>query len=194
MKKTTKLEQIKHFFGLIWLVMKLVWETLRNKWVWIGIAFITWTWIIAWFNSNYEIKTSFKFGVYQRGTVKKLTVAPTVVAQVVKPTSTPLTEEQIVKQAKNGDILWNIYMLESTRGKNDGCRLKGEGFAGFGVMDGKTVVCYPTFEKAVERAAYWFDKLEPEVNLINALCSWNLGKLPRGKHMNCHYYQSYMSL
>jgi len=101
------------------------------------------------------------------------------------------SEFEIVTNTKNGNILWNIYQLETQRGKTDGCRISGEGYGGFGVMDSGKVVCYPTFEKAVERASYWLSKLEPEKNLVDALCTWNLGT--RGM-VNCHYYQSYLSL
>lgn len=120
--------------------------------------------------------------------VKKLTQMP---VEAKKKEVKPRTEFEIVTNTKYGDILWNIYQLESQRGLTDGCRLKGGGYGGFGVMDGSEVVCYPTFEKAVERASYWLGKLEPEKNLVSALCAWNLGT--KGL-VNCHYYQDYISL
>lgn len=190
MKKHTKLEQIKHFLSLIWLLIKLLWKTIRNKYVWFAIGFIVWTYCIAWFNANYEVKAMWKFGIYPRSTVsKKLTVAPQVMAQTIKPTPMPLTEEQIVKQAKYGDELWNIYMLESTRGKNDGCRKSGQ-FGGFGVMSLGVPACYESFEKAVERASYWYEKIRDNNDLATSVCIWNLGT----KVNNCMYYQKFMSL
>jgi hypothetical protein len=105
-----------------------------------------------------------------------------------------LSEYDIVMKQPHGDVLWDIYMLESTRGLADHCRVSGEGWGGFGVMDDKhKVVCYPTFEQAAIRASYWFNKLNPQKNLVNALCVWNLGGV-NAPYANCQYYQKYLSL
>lgn len=103
-----------------------------------------------------------------------------------------LTEQEIVMKQPHGSVLWNIYMLESTRGKADWCRLNGKGWGGFGVMnENHKVACYETFEKAVERAEHWLTKLNPDKNLASALCQYNLGT---PNLVNCNYYQDYLSL
>jgi hypothetical protein len=102
-----------------------------------------------------------------------------------------LTEYDIVMKQAHGEVLWDIYMLESTRGIADHCRVSGEGWGGFGVMVDGDVYCYPTFEKAVERAEHWFSLLQPDKSLVGALCAWNLGT--KGL-VNCDYYQKYLSL
>ena len=114
-----------------------------------------------------------------------------VVKKVVASGNKEVSEYDIVMKQPHGKVLWDIYMLESTRGKNDGCRLSGEGWGGFGVMVEGQVYCYPSFEKAVERAEHWFSLLEPDKSLVGALCAWNLGT--KGL-VNCDYYQSYLSL
>lgn len=106
------------------------------------------------------------------------------------PTSAPRSEKEIIDSKKHAEVLWKIYGLESTWGKNDGCRLNGKGYGGFGVMNEGQVICYPTFEKAVERAEYWLISLGVDKDLATALCTWNTGV----KQPNCHYYQSYLSL
>lgn len=187
----TTWEKTVHFFGMIWFILKEIGSLLTKKWFWLTLAFILWTYLISWFNSNYQIKASWKFGIYERTTtIKKPTVVPAVKAKEVKPVVVALSEEQIVKQAKHGDELWKIYMLESTRGKNDGCRLSGKGYAGFGVMGASGPQCYPTFEKAVERASYWYEKVRLGNTLDEALCIWNLGL----KQPQCHYSQTYHTL
>ena len=120
--------------------------------------------------------------------VKKATVVPVAEA---KKEVVARSEFEIVNTQKHGQILWNIYQLESGRGKADNCRKTGAGFGGFGVMNAGEVICYPTFEKAVERANYWLEKMEPEKSLVSALCQWNLGT--KGL-VNCNYYQNYLSL
>lgn len=115
--------------------------------------------------------------------IQKVEVTPT-------PTPVPKSERQIIDGTKHAEVLWKVYGLESTWGKADGCRINGQGYAGFGVMDSGKVVCYPTFEKAVERAEYWLVKNGVDKDLATALCTWNTGV----KQPNCQYYQSFLSL
>lgn len=100
-------------------------------------------------------------------------------------------ERDIVMSMPHGEILWKIYQLETQRGKTDNCRITNRGYAGFGVTVDGVVYCYPTFEKATRRAEYWFNELNPDQNLISALCQWNTGV---GGLATCPYYQSYLSL
>lgn len=117
--KKTKFEQIKHFFSLIWLIIKLIWATLRNKWVWLAVAFVTWSYFLAWFSSNYEIKTSFKFGIYQRGTVKKASTMTVKASETIKPTPTPKLINKAFEEAYD-----TVWFNESNRG-NDKTGLNG---------------------------------------------------------------------
>ena len=186
----TPWEKTIHFFGMIWFILKEIGKLLTKRWFWLTLAFILWSYGIAWFNANYQIKASWKFGIYERTTtVKKPNVMTVQAKEEKKPVVVAKTEEEIVKQAKYGEELWNIYMLESTRGKNDGCRRSGQ-FAGFGVMGANGVQCYPTFEKAVERASYWYERIRKDNTLDEALCIWNLGI----KQPQCRYSQTYHTL
>ena len=135
--------------------------------------------------------------------VKKQASMPSkIVLNSEKATTLPKSEFEIVNNSKYGQIMWKIYQMETQRGETDNCRLRGAGFGGFGVKsDPKTVVCYESFEKAVERANYWFGLLNPEKNLVDALCSWNRGTAPPpkgtrpvGGFVNCSYYQDYITL
>lgn len=111
-------------------------------------------------------------------------------------TQVPFSEEAIVKSLKNGEVVWKVYGLESTWGKNDYCRANGKGYGGFGVLDNNSkIVCYQSFQEAAERAEYWLVKNGIETDLIDGLCSYNLGHLENGlKHVNCKYYLDYLSL
>jgi hypothetical protein len=102
------------------------------------------------------------------------------------------SEKEIILSRKNGEVLWKIYGLESSWGRNDYCRQSGKGYGGFGVMNNKEVVCYESFEKAVERAEYWFENALKiaKGDLATALCYWNLGEL----QVNCKYYQAFLTL
>lgn len=123
------------------------------------------------------------------------------------PTPTPIikimTEKELVLSTKHGEQLWKIYQLESQRGKEDWCRNNNLGYGGFGIKVDNKIVCYPTFQKAVERAEYWIVDMGIDKNLVNALCTWNLGfnriKDANGKekiipHTNCGYYQNYLAV
>ena len=104
------------------------------------------------------------------------------------------TEEQIVKSQKHGEVLWKVYQLESQRGQEDYCRIQGKGYGGFGVKDDdEKIVCYPTFEQAVERAQYWLVQDGIEDDFVNGLCIYNLGG-KNAPYSNCNYYQNYLGV
>lgn len=111
---------------------------------------------------------------------------------IILPSPTPKlrTEREIIFASKHGSVLWKIYGLESTWGKADSCRIRGNGFAGFGVMNAGQVVCYDTFQIAVDRADYWLTKNGVDKDLATALCLWNTGK----PEINCMYYQNFLTL
>ena len=118
-----------------------------------------------------------------------------VLIQIRLPTLTPTsktskakTEREIIMAQKHGEILWKIYGLETTWGKNDYCRPNGYG--GFGVMNTGQVVCYESFEKAVDRAEYWLTKNGVDKDLAVSLCLWNEGVARN----DCPYYKSYLTL
>ena len=193
----TPWEKTVHFFGMIWFILKEIGKLLTKRWFWLTLAFILWSYGIAWFNSNYQIKASWKFGIYERTTTaKKPTVMTVQAKEEKKPIVIAKTEEEIVKEQKHGEILWNIYQLETQRGKTDFCRKIGT-FGGFGVKNDKNEIhCYMTFKEAAERASYWFGTHYPSKTLVDALCTWNKGtkERPTGGYMNCWYYQEYMKL
>lgn len=107
-----------------------------------------------------------------------------------EPPMKPLSDKEIVMTQKHGDVLWKIYALETSRGKNDICRNNGQGYGGYGVMSSGVVVCYPTFIQATERAEYWLSKNGVDTDLAMALCLWNVGIATR----NCDYYKNYLTL
>lgn len=191
-----KLEQIKQLGRLIGYILKTIWQVIRNKNIWIAVGFIVWTYLVAFFNANYYTQSPVKewqpivVSIYKAvKPIKKASNSLKKVLAKVKAPVVPLSEEQIVKGAKYGDELWNIYMLESTRGKADNCRKSGK-FGGFGVMGLNGPQCYDTFEYAVERAEYWYTRIRKDNDLATSVCIWNLGT----KVDNCMYYQKFMSL
>lgn len=103
------------------------------------------------------------------------------------PTPKVSGEEAVIKTQKYGEVLWRIYQLETQRGLTDWCRLNNQGFGGFGVKDNDKIVCYPTFEKAVERANYWFGEIQNGRTLHGALCKWS----GMGDVVDCLYARSY---
>ena len=118
-------------------------------------------------------------------------LTPTKIFGTPTVTPRPRTEKEIILAQKHGEVLLKIYQLESSSGKNDYCRNNKLGWGGFGVMDRGSIVCYKTFELAASRANFWLGKLEPEKNLVSALCAYNLGT--KGL-VNCVYAQHYNSL
>lgn len=180
---------------MIGYIFGVAFKTLKDRRTWLVVAFIVWSYLIAYFNANYYTQSPVK--EWQRIIVPRQSVKPIKNARVMtveaketkKPIPVPLTEEQLVKSQKHGDELWNIYMLESTRGKNDGCRLEGK-WGGFGVMSLGKPACYDTFKIAVERASYWYEKIRKDNDLDTSLCIWNLGI----RQPMCKYSMTYHTL
>ena len=179
------MDKIKHFFSLIGFIFIEAWKQLRMKRTWVIVGLIVWTYLISWFSSNYYIQSPVKewrcmvcsrYPKKAPVSVKRVSVL-TKEDVIDSAPKAPQTEEQIVKSQKHGDILWKIYFLESTHGKNDACRKSGK-FGGFGVMNDKnTPACYDTFQLAADRAEYWFAKALEGHTLAEALCIWNTGKV-----------------
>lgn len=136
--------------------------------------------------------------------IDKNAVITPLPTEKITPTTTPKvvrvkTEKEIIDSYKHATTLWKVYQLETQRGKTDFCRLNSKGFGGFGVKSSGKIVCYESFEKAVERAEYWLIKNGLEKNLVNALCTYNLGHNRNERneivpYMNCKYYQYFLKV
>lgn len=192
MKKYTLWEKIKHFGAFISYLFFTVVDIVKDKRTWLVVAFITWTYLIAWFNANYYTQSPVKQWqpmIVPRH-IKKQAVVPVKASETKKQVVVPKTEKEIVMGQKWGAELWKIYFLESTHGKNDGCRLSGK-FGGFGVMEAKgKPACYDTFEEAAIRANYWYDLIRSKYSLTESLCMWNTGV-----NVNkCNYSDTYLVL
>ena len=153
-------------------------------------------WLITAFNSwSVKHEIIWQSPILLQTPVYIREVKPIIKIQKVEVTPTPtpieLTDKQEIDKTKHAEVLWKIYGLESTWGKADGCRINGNGYAGFGVMSEGKVICYPTFQIAVEWAEYWLVKNGVDKDLVSTLCLWNLGT-PNLK--NCNYYQNYITL
>ena len=185
-RKVKKIGKKIRFYGLIACIL-----------LGFGLAFYLFYKVSAFYDENrvlFQFPIKFQAPVRIEKRVKEVKNNATMPVEAKKKVEKPVvakSEFEIIINTKYGDILWKIYQLETQRGLTDGCRIRGNGFGGFGVMNEGEVICYPTFEKAVERASFWLGKLEPEKSLASALCQWNLGQ--KGL-INCIYYQDYISL
>lgn len=117
-------EKTVHFFGMIWFILKEIGKPFTKRWFWLVISFILYSYMIAWFNSNYEIKASFKWGVYERApktlerkegakeeqiSTPSASLVKTVVAKEVKPTTVfPHKKFLTDKGAETRQIVMNI--------------------------------------------------------------------------------------
>ena len=101
------------------------------------------------------------------------------------------SEKALILAKKHGDLLWRVYGLESTWGKNDACKNSGK-YNGFGYgQNTSSWNCFDSFEEVVEKVNTWFDKRFKEgMAEAPALCYYNTGV----KEVNCKYYQNYLTL
>ena len=83
-----------------------------------------------------------------------------------------------------------IFGLESTWGKNDGCRNKGL-YNGYGYRQNSFEwVCYETQEEVRGHVISRIKELTKTMDLETAMCYYNTGHKTKG----CKYYQNYLSI
>ena len=124
------------------------------------------------------------------------------IAKAIEPTPTPdpwyylptdrtITNREIA-QADNKYILWSVYRLESSRGKNDGCKNSGK-FNGYGY--GQSTFswnCFDTFEEVTRLVDKWFNTRKAEgYTLSEAVCYYNTGIKQQS---DCDYLTKFNSL
>jgi hypothetical protein len=117
--------------------------------------------------------------------------------QILSPIAEPVvpekTDMEIIEQYKLSPLLKTVYFLESTSGKNDGCKDEGK-FNGYGYAQSKTSwKCYDSFEQVTERVNEWYEeRLSTNGNnIIEAVCYYNTGV----QHQSvCPYSENFASV
>jgi len=195
MKKYSLWERTKHVASLISYLFSTAWKVLRDKRTWFVVAFIVWTWLISFFNSNYYTQSPVKewqpIIVPRYKTVKQ--VVKNAPVMTVKPIveKKALTDKEIIYNHKYADILWRIYGLESTWGKNDGCKDDGQ-FNGYGYgQNTSSWNCFASFEIVTDKVDLWIDKqMKKGLTIAEIVCLYNTGTISK----NCMYYTKYLSI
>ena len=104
----------------------------------------------------------------------------------VKPTEAPVKSRENISQMLSG-----IYILESSAGKNDGCRDSGQ-YNGYGYgQSTHTWNCFSSPEEVEAKVSNWIqDKLDKGFSEGELLCYYNEGI----RKSDCSYYQKCLSL
>jgi hypothetical protein len=181
----------------------------KKKYIFLGLLYITilicCMYFISQFFDTYRLiwqspiilQTPIK--VEQRSTsivspvpepLHEATKASSMVVQTVEA-SEPVSDYDIVMGKKNGDILWKVYKLESSLGKNDGCKKSGK-WNGFGYGQNTNVWnCFDTFEEVAYKVDAWFtDKFNKGYTVEESLCLYNVGT----RTNDCDYAKQYWNL
>lgn len=144
------------------------------------------------FFDRYDLK--FAFPIVLRSPIRIEKREIKVIEKKILITPAPAktkSEAEIIKEKKHAKILWAIYGLESSWGRNDGCRKLGK-YNGFGYGQNKfSWSCFSSFEEVVEKVNEWFeDKFKKGYDLKTALCFYNTGLVKN----DCQYYRLFLSL
>lgn len=116
-----KLEQTKHFFRMIGYIFSTIYKVGKDKRTWAVVAFIVWSYLIGWFNSNYYMRSPVakwqsvvveRYPKYERSVTIKA-------VEKQKPTPTPKLINQAFEEAFD-----TVWFNESNRG-NDKTGLNG---------------------------------------------------------------------
>lgn len=119
------------------------------------------------------------------------TISPDLQGQPKPDRLKPVTSN-IFSTLKHADIVLKIYTLESSQGKNDGCKLKGL-VNGFGFMqqdDHDPWMCFQNLEDVATRVDNWLDEQLAKKTLSQALCYYQSGTPSN----DCGYYRKYLAL
>jgi len=85
-----------------------------------------------------------------------------------------------------------VHLLESSGGKNDGCKKKGlingYGYAQHG--SGDVWTCFKSHAQVRALVEQWYEKRVPELGLSTALCYYNTGH----KLQDCTYYRNFLKV
>ena len=94
-----------------------------------------------------------------------------------------------LKEQNINAIVYSIYGLESTWGKNDNCRKQGKynGY-GYGVHNNGSL-CFDSHEQARLAVVNWVTQ-RYDWQLSTLLCFYNQGRIMK----DCNYYQNYLRL
>jgi hypothetical protein len=85
----------------------------------------------------------------------------------------PVTDVDIIARSRHPEQLLAIYTLESSQGKNDGCKRSGK-FNGFGFrQNSREFKCYDTFEEVVNEVDNWLTEKEYINTEINAVFKYH---------------------
>lgn len=89
----------------------------------------------------------------------------------------PKTDMEIIEQYHLSPVIKTIYFLESTSGKQDGCKDEGK-FNGYGYRQNtREHKCYDSFDEVTENVNEWLENrlADNGNNLIDAVCYYNKG-------------------
>lgn len=126
---------------------------------------------------DWRVSHEWQFPAKWVGLVRRIE-KPTVEEAIAEGQVKQLTDIEVIDQYYLAPVLRSIYLLESTEGKNDGCKDSGM-YNGFGFRQNSSEhKCYDTFEEVVEEVNEW---LEIELayngnNLAIAACYYNTGR------------------
>lgn len=96
------------------------------------------------------------------------------------------------EESAHANIVWKIYGLESSYGRNDPCKREGRGYNGFGFgwSNGRRP-CYESFDAVVAEVHVWVENMQAQgYDTATLLCYYNTGRLVN----NCNYYRNYLLL
>jgi len=167
---------------------------MRNKRTWQVVALFIAFYLWGWFNANYS--TRFQAPVVIELRNKKEALPVKNKTSEVKPiieveAKQPETDLDIIAKQKHASILYKVYQLESSSGKNDLCKDKNK-FNGYGYGQNSFVWnCFDSFEEVTIKVNNWFDKyLTKGYTLEESLCFYNTGI----RQPMCNYSIQYNSI
>ena len=175
--------------------------------VWFIIGTFSTLYVVSEFLSTYE----FRNPVIRKELVLPIPevdrVTPSILSPIPEenkvtptntPTSIPIKKQRFIPKVEASTsipsfekVVDGIFTLESSKGRNDGCRDKGL-YNGYGYGQSTFAWnCFETQEEVIAKVNGWLeDKIDKGFTIAEALCYYNEGI----RRNDCPYYQKFMTL
>jgi hypothetical protein len=171
----------------------------RSKWLRIQRKALAWLVVLLLVGIGWIVAYKFAEGWW----MKQLVVSASPHVRLVKTAkAAELVEVKGVESVKATptysikQIVDAVHILESSGGKNDGCKKKGlvNGY-GYAQHDSRKVWnCYKTHAEVRSLVEKWFAARVDSMGLPTALCYYNLGKVNEKLVDDCKYYQVFLEV
>lgn len=185
------MNKLNNAFDTVINIVYTTYKILTNKLFYIPVIALSVSIAVYAFADNYSLRSPVLIKVQSAYVKREKSIIQMLSPIAQAKEEKVLTDNQILESYRLAPLLKSIYMLESTKGKQDGCKDQGK-FNGFGFRQNSAEhKCFDSFSAVTAVVNEWFeDRLKTNGNNIaEAACYYNTGT---PNQESCTYSQNLM--